>query len=170
MCDKLFQSFLLHLMVFITEWILLEHHITASKTFLSSTVERHWQPQGEWRHRHRGRTSNSGWTLHVRPPGHGHSDRRKSEKQTTWLITTDTPLCMKGWINRRPLTQSFCFRWTSCWWHNLSLAAGCTLTQRWPTAAAESHIPYPRARSSAWESIRLRWWLSKHLCFNIKKG
>ena len=52
-------------------------------------------------------------------------------------------------------------RLTSYWWRNLSLVAGCTLTQRWPTAAAESRTPYRRARSLAWESIQLKWWSSK---------
>lgn len=55
--------------------------------FMLSAVECHGQPQGEWCHCHRGRTANSGWSLHVRPLGHGHSDWWKGEKhQCDWLI------------------------------------------------------------------------------------
>lgn len=49
-------------------------------THLSFIAERHRQPQGERRHRHRGWSSNSSWPLHVRPPGHGHPDWRKGEE------------------------------------------------------------------------------------------
>lgn len=53
--------------------------------------ERHRQPQGERRHRHRGWSSNSSGPLHVRPPGHGHPNWREGEKLRRSLFPTRVP-------------------------------------------------------------------------------
>lgn len=55
--------------------------------------------------------------------------RWREKRWDGWTISTD--ICLwESDINFYLLAQLAPVRWTSCWWHNLSLAAGCTLTQR----------------------------------------
>lgn len=81
------------------------------------------------------------------------------EKVRSFGVTVSPQVCSRP----EPLTCASSFRWTSFWWHSLSLATGCTLTQRWPTAAAGSPTPFPGAKSWAWGSIQSKWWSSTQL-------